>query len=127
MPPDAFNIHTSAEIVIQTVMGGSGTLFGPLLGALIWLYLFEVLQFVDAVGSYWRLILGLIFVVLVTVFRRGICGEYIAWRNKRMAQRVARAVGTGSAQVSAGAHRLVMRESPPLPEGTPVLRADNIA
>src|SRR5690606_28198235 len=69
MPPDAFNIHTSAEVVIQTVMGGAGTLFGPLLGALIWLYLFEVLQFVEAVGSYWRLILGVIFVVLVTVFR----------------------------------------------------------
>ncbi|MDN5843227.1 MAG: branched-chain amino acid ABC transporter ATP-binding protein/permease [Alcaligenaceae bacterium] len=127
MPPDAFNIHTSAEIVIQTVMGGAGTLFGPLLGALIWLYLFEVLQFVDAVGSYWRLILGVIFVLLVTVFRRGICGEFIAWRTKRMARRVTRAVGTGSAQGSTGHHRLVMRESPPLPEGTPVLRADNIA
>src|SRR3546814_3748411 len=72
-------------------MGGAGTLFGPLLGALIWLYLFEVLQFVDAVGPYWRLILGVIFVILVTVFRRGICGEFIAWRDKRMTRRIARA------------------------------------
>src|SRR3546814_9414145 len=70
MPPDAFNLHTSAELVIQTVMGGAGTLFGPLLGALIWLYLFEVLQFVDAVGPYWRLILGVIFVILVTEIGR---------------------------------------------------------
>src|SRR3546814_11464704 len=72
-------------------MGGAGTLFGPLLGALIWLYLFEVLPFVDAVGPYWRLILGVIFVILVTVFRRGICGEFIAWRDKRRKRRIARA------------------------------------
>ncbi|MFC4299557.1 ATP-binding cassette domain-containing protein [Castellaniella hirudinis] len=130
MPPDAFNIHTSAEVVIQTVMGGAGTLFGPLLGALIWLYLFEVLQFVDAVGPYWRLILGVIFVVLVTVFRRGICGEYIAWQARRAARRVAAAVGSvGSADASAraGRHRLQMRASASLPAGTPILRADNIA
>lgn len=130
MPPDAFNIHTSAEVVIQTVMGGAGTLFGPLLGALIWLYLFEVLQFVDAVGPYWRLILGVIFVVLVTVFRRGICGEYIAWQARRAARRVAAAVGSvGSADASArvGQHRLQMRASAPLTAGTPILRADNIA
>ncbi len=132
MPPDAFNIHTSAEVVIQTVMGGAGTLFGPLLGALIWLYLFEVLQFVDAVGPYWRLILGVIFVVLVTVFRRGICGEFIAWQARRATRRVAAAMGSGAPAGAAAAmradhHRLVMRESPSVPAGTPVLRADNIA
>ncbi|WP_323000100.1 branched-chain amino acid ABC transporter ATP-binding protein/permease [Castellaniella sp.] len=127
MPPDAFNIHTSAEVVIQTVMGGAGTLFGPLLGALIWLYLFEVLQFVEAVGSYWRLILGVIFVVLVTVFRRGICGEFIAWQARRVARRVATAVGSARPAARSDRHRLVMRESAPLPAGTPVLRADNIA
>ncbi len=129
MPPDAFNIHTSAEVVIQTVMGGAGTLFGPLLGALIWLYLFEVLQFVDAIGPYWRLILGVIFVILVTVFRRGICGEYIAWQARRAARRVGKAVGTAGAAAPGrgGHHHLVMREAQPLPAGTPILRADNIA
>jgi branched-chain amino acid transport system permease protein len=129
MPPDAFNLNTSAELVIQTVMGGAGTLFGPLLGALIWLYLFEVLQFVDAVGPYWRLILGVIFVVLVTVFRRGICGEFIAWRDKRMTRRIARATDTGTrtaAHTGRGVE-LVMRKSAPVKAGTAVLRADNIA
>ncbi|HUG57475.1 MAG TPA: branched-chain amino acid ABC transporter ATP-binding protein/permease [Candidimonas sp.] len=130
MPPDAFNLHTSAELVIQTVMGGSGTLFGPLLGALIWLYLYEVLQFVEAVGAYWRLILGVIFVLLVTVFRRGICGEYIAWRDKRMTRRLTRAIDAGDGGVMPG-HRkggqLVMREVKPTPAGTPVLQANNIA
>ena len=32
MPPDAFMFHTSAQLVMQTVIGGVGTLFGPLLG-----------------------------------------------------------------------------------------------
>src|SRR5690606_20787169 len=129
MPPDAFNLHTSAELVIQTVMGGAGTLFGPLLGALIWLYLYEVLQFVDSVGPYWRLILGVIFVILVTLFRRGICGEILAWRDRRMSKRMAAAVPP---TVGRGAGRdvhakLVMRDAPPMESGRPVLRADNIA
>lgn len=128
MPPDAFNLHTSAELVIQTVMGGAGTLFGPLLGALIWLYLFEVLQFVDAVGPYWRLILGGIFVILVTVFRRGICGEFIAWRNKRMTRRIARAETSGATAAPRRQDvQLIMRESAPMAAGTPVLQAHNIA
>lgn len=127
MPPDAFNLHTSAELVIQTVMGGAGTLFGPLLGALIWLYLYEVLQFVDAVGPYWRLILGIIFVVLVTVFRRGICGEFLAWRNRRMSRRMAAATAGRRVQHTGAAKNLVMRDAPPMAAGEPVLRADNIA
>ncbi len=128
MPPDAFNLHTSAELVIQTVMGGAGTLFGPLLGALIWLYLYEVLQFVDSVGPYWRLILGIIFVVLVTVFRRGICGEFVAWRNRRVSRRMAAAVGEQRPRHSgAPAGSLELRDAPPMPKGEPVLRADNIA
>ena len=129
MPPDAFNLHTSAEVVIQTVMGGAGTLLGPLVGATIWLYLYEVLQFVDFVGPYWRLILGVVFVVLVTMFRRGIVGEYIAWRNHRMTRRVARAMDTGSTQNNAAVPTapLVMRQIDKSPQGTPVLRADNIA
>lgn len=133
MPPDAFNLHTSAEIVIQTVMGGAGTLLGPLVGATIWLYLFEVLQFVDFIGPYWRLILGVVFVLLVTLFHRGVVGEIIALRNKRMARRMDRATDTVTARAglsSAGeipTVPLVMREVEKAPAGTPVLRADNIA
>ena len=108
-------------------MGGAGTLFGPLLGALIWLYLYEVLQFVEAVGPYWRLILGVIFVVLVTTFRRGICGEFLAWRNRRMSRRMAAAVEHYSQESSTGNEKLVMREAPNMSKGEPILRADNIA
>jgi len=128
MPPDAFNLHTSAEIVIQTVMGGAGTLLGPLVGATIWLYLYEVLQFVDAVGPYWRLILGIVFVLLVTLFSGGIIGEIILWRNRRLARSITRASGPATTSAAAAPARpLIMRQVSPAPAGTPVLRADNIA
>ena len=39
MPPDAFMFDTSGQLVMQTAIGGAGTLFGPLVGATVWLYL----------------------------------------------------------------------------------------
>ncbi|NYT57361.1 branched-chain amino acid ABC transporter ATP-binding protein/permease [Alcaligenaceae bacterium] len=83
MPPDAFSLDTSAQLVIQTVMGGAGTLLGPLLGATIWLYLYEGLQQVSNIGAYWKLILGIVFVVLVTVFRHGVAGGVLDYMKRR--------------------------------------------
>ena len=77
MPPEAFALDTSAQLVIQTVMGGAGTLLGPLLGATIWLYLYEGLQNIAGIGAYWKLILGVIFVILVTVFNHGVGGALV--------------------------------------------------
>ncbi len=75
MPPDAFTLDTSGELVVQTVIGGVGTLVGPMVGATIWLYLRDNLQAIPGIGALWKLILGVIFVVLVMALRRGICGE----------------------------------------------------
>ena len=45
MPPDAFTFDTSGQLVMQTAIGGAGTLFGPLVGcAMVWLYLSDFLQ-----------------------------------------------------------------------------------
>src|SRR5512132_367540 len=44
MPPDAFMFDTSGQLVMQTAIGGTGTLFGPLVGAAVWLYLSDFLQ-----------------------------------------------------------------------------------
>ena len=44
MPPDAFALETSGQLVIQTVIGGAGTLIGPAVGAAIWLTLRDLLQ-----------------------------------------------------------------------------------
>lgn len=84
MPPDAFLIDTSGQLVIQTVIGGAGTLLGPTLGAFIWLYLYDALQHIPGIGAYWKLVLGAVFVVLITVFRHGVAGALLTLvRRKR--------------------------------------------
>jgi branched-chain amino acid transport system permease protein len=74
MPPDAFTFDTSGQLVMQTVIGGTGTLFGPLVGAAVWLYLHDFLQGPAHLGGAWRLVLGLVFVLLVSFLRRGLIG-----------------------------------------------------
>ncbi|MEO7071896.1 MAG: branched-chain amino acid ABC transporter ATP-binding protein/permease [Rhodanobacter sp.] len=99
MPPEAFTIDTSAQLLIQTVIGGVGTLYGPLVGAGVWLWLFDVLQQVPMVADYWKLILGVIFVLLVVVLPRGICGGLATlWRR-----RANRVLDSASGQPAAGA------------------------
>ena len=85
MPPDAFTLDTCAQLVIQTVIGGAATLLGPLLGAAIWLGLYEELQHIPGIGAYWKLVLGVVFVVLITLFRHGIAGVAIAAFKRRSA------------------------------------------
>jgi branched-chain amino acid transport system permease protein len=77
MPPDAFMFETSGEIVMQTAIGGAGTLFGPLLGAATWLYLSDFFQTTLNLGASWKLVLGIVFVLLVCFLRRGIAGAII--------------------------------------------------
>src|SRR6186997_1523459 len=74
MPPDAFTFDTSGQLVMQTVIGGRGTLFGPLVGAAVWLSLQDFLQATLGLGSAWKLVLGVIFVLLVCFLRQGIIG-----------------------------------------------------
>jgi branched-chain amino acid transport system permease protein len=74
MPPDAFTFDTSGQLVMQTAIGGIGTLFGPLLGAAVWLFLQDFLQSALGLGAAWKLVLGTVFVLLVTFLRRGIIG-----------------------------------------------------
>jgi branched-chain amino acid transport system permease protein len=74
MPPDAFMFETSGQLVMQTAIGGAGTLFGPLVGAIVWLYLSDFLQTTLHLGATWKLVLGVIFVLLVCFLRRGLIG-----------------------------------------------------
>jgi branched-chain amino acid transport system permease protein len=64
---------TSGEVILMTLLGGSGTLFGPVVGAGVVLSLEEYLS--DHVGAWVSAIIGAIFVVCVMVFRRGFVGE----------------------------------------------------
>lgn len=68
------NAHwqTSGEVILMTLVGGLGTIFGPVVGAITVGALSHELS---AYGSWVQVILGTIFVVCVMVFRRGIIGE----------------------------------------------------
>jgi branched-chain amino acid transport system permease protein len=63
----------SGEVILMTLLGGSGTFLGPVVGANVVVTLQEYLS--DLVGSWVSVIIGVIFVVCVLLFRRGFVGE----------------------------------------------------
>ncbi len=64
--------HTSGEVVLMTLLGGLGTVLGPLAGACTVIALHSELS---AIGSWVTVVIGAIFVVCVLAFRRGFVGE----------------------------------------------------
>jgi branched-chain amino acid transport system permease protein len=71
----------SGEVILMTLLGGSGTFLGPVIGANLVVTLQEYLS--DLVGAWVSVIIGAIFVVCVLIFRRGFVGEI----QRRFAQR----------------------------------------
>ncbi|WP_264567807.1 branched-chain amino acid ABC transporter permease [Rhodoferax antarcticus] len=71
----------SGEVILMTLLGGVGTFFGPALGAGIVISLQELLS--DKVGSWVTVIIGVIFVLCVLLFRKGIVGELEAYLERR--------------------------------------------
>ena len=65
--------HTSGDVVLMTLLGGMGSVFGPVVGAFSIVTLESKLS--DKVGSLVTVIIGAIFVICVLLFRRGIVGE----------------------------------------------------
>ena len=63
---------TSGSVILMSLIGGIGTLSGPVLGAFVITGLENVLA--DRVGSWVTVVLGVIFVVSVLVFRQGLVG-----------------------------------------------------
>jgi branched-chain amino acid transport system permease protein len=59
---------------MMTLLGGAGTIYGPMIGAAVVLLIRNTLSTITDSGS---LILGCLFVVIVMVFRRGILGELV--------------------------------------------------
>jgi len=62
----------SGEVVLMTLLGGMGTIFGPALGAAI---VVTMQNYLSGLGSMVTIIMGVTFVVCVLLFRRGIVGE----------------------------------------------------
>ncbi|MFB9262587.1 branched-chain amino acid ABC transporter permease [Bradyrhizobium erythrophlei] len=62
----------SGEIVLMTLVGGLGTIFGPLVGAFV---IIAMQQYLAGFGQWVTVIQGVIFVACVLLFRRGLIGE----------------------------------------------------
>jgi branched-chain amino acid transport system permease protein len=73
----------SGEVILMTLLGGSGTFLGPVIGANVVVTLQEYLS--EVVGAWVSVIIGATFVICVLVFRRGFVGEI----QRRFAQRSA--------------------------------------
>jgi branched-chain amino acid transport system permease protein len=79
--------QSSGEVILMTLLGGIGTLSGPPIGAAITIGLQTYLAAIDFPVT---VLIGLIFVVCVLLFRRGIAGEVIEWLKRRQARAASR-------------------------------------
>ena len=70
----------SGEVVLMTLLGGMGTIFGPVVGAFV---ITGLENYLARFGEWVTVITGLIFVICVLAFRRGIVGELGAWWERR--------------------------------------------
>jgi branched-chain amino acid transport system permease protein len=71
----------SGEVILMTLLGGTGTFFGPVIGAAIVVTLQEYLS--DIVGGWVTVIIGAVFIACVLLFRRGVVGELAALQSYR--------------------------------------------
>jgi branched-chain amino acid transport system permease protein len=77
--------RTSGEVVLMTLLGGMGTVFGPIVGAFSIITLQN--QLADKVGPFVTVIIGAIFILCVLLFRRGIVGELMALYQRMVGRR----------------------------------------
>ncbi|MEO7744304.1 MAG: branched-chain amino acid ABC transporter permease [Usitatibacter sp.] len=70
----------SGEVVLMTLLGGMGTILGPVAGAFV---IAAMESYLSDLGAWVTISQGIIFVVCVLAFRRGIVGELEAWLRRR--------------------------------------------
>ncbi|MDE1570406.1 branched-chain amino acid ABC transporter permease [Aquabacter sp. P-9] len=75
----------SGEVLLMTFLGGVGTLFGPVVGAFL---VVAMQNYLTELGQWVTVIHGLIFILCVLAFRRGIVGEFLARLPRRAAPSV---------------------------------------
>jgi branched-chain amino acid transport system permease protein len=69
----------SGEVVLMTLLGGLGTVFGPVVGALI---IVAMENYLSQLGSWVTVTQGVVFVICVLTFRRGVVGELGRWLKR---------------------------------------------
>jgi branched-chain amino acid transport system permease protein len=76
---DSLSYHTSGHVMMLTLLGGMGTFFGPFIGSGVFLGIEHV---VTGYTERWQLFVGIIFIVLVLFFPKGIWGTVLEWQKK---------------------------------------------
>jgi branched-chain amino acid transport system permease protein len=79
---------TSGEVVLMALVGGLGTITGPVVGAFI---IVTMQNYLAGAGEFVLVIQGVIFVVIVMAFRKGLVGELTEWWKRRSAPRTVKA------------------------------------
>ncbi|MCW5296784.1 branched-chain amino acid ABC transporter permease, partial [Herbaspirillum lusitanum] len=94
------DVHWSMSglVVLMTLVGGLGTIVGPIVGAVIiimlenklgdignWLASVTHIEWFNTLGDSVTIVTGFIFIVCVLAFRRGIVGEVLDWSERRRA------------------------------------------
>jgi branched-chain amino acid transport system permease protein len=69
----------SGEVVLMCLVGGLGTVFGPVVGALV---IVAMANYLAQLGAWVTVVQGIIFVLCVLAFRRGVVGEIGNWLRK---------------------------------------------
>ena len=92
------DVHWSMSglVVLMTLVGGLGTLAGPIVGAIVivalenrigefgaWMAVTTQIDWFRSLGEQVTIVTGFIFIVVVLAFRKGIVGEVIAWNERR--------------------------------------------
>jgi branched-chain amino acid transport system permease protein len=79
VPLEAIGFVFSGNVVFATLIGGSGSLYGPVIGAFVFIWLSES---VSTLWARWPLLLGVAFVIVVLFFRGGVVEAWhrAAWR-----------------------------------------------
>ncbi|MCC6193209.1 MAG: branched-chain amino acid ABC transporter permease [Burkholderiales bacterium] len=76
--PEALSVVVSAEVMLMVILGGAGTLFGPIIGALVIVFLS---YWVSGLTERWNLVLGIIYILVVVLAPNGLTGLAQRWRR----------------------------------------------
>lgn len=83
VPLEAIGFVFSGNVVFATLIGGSGSLYGPIIGSVVFIWLSES---VSTVWARWPLLLGVAFVIVVLFFRGGVVeawSRFLSWRYSK--------------------------------------------
>jgi len=73
------SLEASTEVILMTLLGGMGTVWGPIIGATM---VVGLQNYLATLGDLVTIVIGLIFVLCVSFFRRGVAGELLAWLKR---------------------------------------------